>query len=268
MPSLLLRHIQFHFHKLLLKPPAYGFINTVVMGSMLSFLGRQLFITPQPADPRKYGLEGQCGLVTGSNVGLGFEAAKQLLGLRLSKLILAVRSQERGEEARCKLAAEFPNAEILVWIVDMASYDSIQEFVAQCDTLPRLDLAILNAGVVHFEFGTNESTGHEETIQVNVLSTALLASLLLPVLASKEPAGPGKLTIVGSEVAEWTKFKEKSKTPILPQLDMEKSYDGGDHYYVSKLLVQYFLIEAAKRIDPNKVILNVVNPGFCYGSVG
>ncbi|KAH0149107.1 hypothetical protein KCU67_g11190, partial [Aureobasidium melanogenum] len=37
-------------------------------------------------------------------------------------------------------------------------------------------------------------------------------------------------------------------------------------YYVSKLLLQYFLIEASKRIDPNKVVLNLVNPGFCYGS--
>jgi hypothetical protein len=69
------------------------------------------------------------------------------------------------------------------------------------------------------------------------------------------------------EVAEWTKFKQKSKTAILPQLDVEKSYDGGDQYYVSKLLLQYFLIEASKRIDSNKVILNLVNPGFCYGSV-
>lgn len=237
------------------------------MGSMLSFFGRQLFITPQPADPRKYGLNGQCGLVTGSNVGLGFEAAKQLLGLGLSKLILAVRNQERGEAARRKLAAEYPNAEILVWIVDMASYESIKAFVTQCETLPRLDFAILNAGVVHFAYGANKLTGHEDTIQVNVLSTALLASLLLPVLATKRPSGPGKVTIVGSEVAEWTKFKQKSKTPILPQLDVEKTYDGGDQYYVSKLLLQYFLIEASKLIDPNKVVLNLVNPGFCYGSV-
>jgi NAD(P)-dependent dehydrogenase (short-subunit alcohol dehydrogenase family) len=225
------------------------------MSSYISFLGRQLFITPQPVDPTKYDLAGQCGLVTGSNSGLGFEAAKQLLALGLSTLILAVRNQERGEDARAKLAAEYSNADILIWIVDMASYESIQSFVTRCNTLSRLDFAILNAGVVHFR------------VQTNVLSTALLASLLLPVLASKSPTGPGKITIVGSEVAEWTSFKQKSQTPILPQLDVEKEYDGGDHYYVSKLLLQYFFIEAAKRIDSDKVILNLVNPGFCYGSV-
>jgi NAD(P)-dependent dehydrogenase (short-subunit alcohol dehydrogenase family) len=237
------------------------------MSSYVNFLSRQLFITPQPADPTKYDLAGQCGLVTGSNSGLGFEAAKQLLALGLSTLILAVRNQERGEDARAKLAAEYPNANILVWIVDMASYESIQSFVARCDTLPRLDFAILNAGVVHFKFETNKLTGHEDTVQTNVLSTALLATLLFPVLANKSPTGPGKITIVGSEVAEWTNFKQKSQTPILPQLDVEKEYDGGDHYYVSKLLLQYFFIEAAKRIDSDKVILNLVNPGFCYGSV-
>ncbi|KAH0393821.1 hypothetical protein KCU89_g12013, partial [Aureobasidium melanogenum] len=111
------------------------------MGSMLSFFGRQLFITPQSADPRNYSLKGY-------------------------KLILAVRNQERGEAARRKLAAEYPNAEILIWIVDMASYENIKAFVAQCETLPRLDFAILNAGVVHFAYGTNKFTGHEDTIQV------------------------------------------------------------------------------------------------------
>lgn len=237
------------------------------MSSMLSFLGRQFFITPQPADPSRCNLRGQCGIVTGSNAGLGYEAAKQLLGLGLTKLILAVRSKERGEEARGKLVALHPDVEILVWIVDMASYESMEDFVARCDTLPRLDFAILNAGVVKFEHEANKYTGHEETIQINVLSTALLASLLLPVIAGKKSSDPGKITIVGSETAEWARFKEKSKTPVLPQLDRADGYDGTERYYLSKLLLEYYLIEAAKRIDPSKVILNIVNPGFCYGSV-
>ncbi|KAF8164487.1 hypothetical protein K438DRAFT_1775464 [Mycena galopus ATCC 62051] len=39
----------------------------------------------------------------GSNVGLGFEASMQLLGLGLSRLVLAVRSPARGNAAAAKM---------------------------------------------------------------------------------------------------------------------------------------------------------------------
>lgn len=205
--------------------------------------------------------------MTGSNVGLGYEAAKQLLGLGLSKLIIAVRSQERGDEAMRKLQSLYPAASIEVSLLDLASYDSIKAFVSRCEALPRLDFAILNAGVVKFKYETNKLTGHEETIQINVLSTALLASLLLPKLSKSSPNGPGKITITGSEVAEFATFKQRKTFPVLPQFDDEKTFDAGERYNVSKLLLQYYVIGAAREIDPSKVILNVVNPGFCYGSV-
>ncbi|QIW96003.1 hypothetical protein AMS68_001521 [Peltaster fructicola] len=236
------------------------------MTSMLSFFGRQLFITPKPADLGSNNLEGQVGLCTGSNTGLGYAASMQLLELGLSKLILAVRSQQRGDEARDKLAALYPRAEIEVSIIDMASYDSIAAFVKRCAALPRLDFAILNAGVVKSKYEQNPTTGHEETIQINVLSTALLASLLAPVLASKASRAPGKITVVGSEVAEWASFKERCRSPILPQFDDAKRFDSTERYYVSKLLLDYYIIEAAKRLDSSKVILNVANPGLCNGS--
>lgn len=146
----------------------------------------------------------------------------------------------------------------------MASYDSIVSFVNQCRSLPRLDLAILNAGVVKIQFDRNVSTKHEETIQVNFLSTCLLASLLLPVIES--PTGPRKITIVGSEVAEWASFKERFDYPILPRFDDERDYEGVERYYVSKLLLELFVKELARRVDSDKVVVNIANPGFCYGS--
>lgn len=240
------------------------------MGATLNFLSRQLFVTPTHADPHRCSLIGQCGIVTGSNAGLGYEAAKQLLELGINTLILAVRSLERGAEARERLLASssYPEAEILVWQLDMCSYDSIQAFVARCQDLPRLDFALLNAGVVKFDFEANEQTGHEQTIQVNVLSTSLLALLLVPVISEKKkPAGPGKITIVGSEVAEFAKFKARHEDPFLPYLDNAKAYDAVEQYNVSKLLQQYFVSEVSRRIDREKVVVNIANPGFCYGSV-
>jgi retinol dehydrogenase 12 len=43
-------------------------------------------------------LTGKTVVVTGANIGLGFEAAKHLARMGPKKLIIAVRSQEKGED--------------------------------------------------------------------------------------------------------------------------------------------------------------------------
>ena len=59
-------------------------------------------------------LSGKTAIVSGSNTGLGFEAARQLLDLGLSHLILAVRSLERGEAAAAKLRQGHGKAKISI----------------------------------------------------------------------------------------------------------------------------------------------------------
>ena len=89
-------------------------------GHTLSYYHHQLFITPKAVDGNEHSLLAKCGIVTGSNVGLGYKTARQLLGLEPSKLILAVRNPERGEAVRKGLLSDYPNVEILVWEVDMS----------------------------------------------------------------------------------------------------------------------------------------------------
>lgn len=84
------------------------------------------------------------------------------------------------------LTLQLLSATINVWALDMESYESIQAFVRKCDAeLPRMDYVVLNAGIGPIAFATTRSTGHETTIQVNHLSTALLTLLLLPILKAK-----------------------------------------------------------------------------------
>lgn len=59
-------------------------------------------------------LDGQICIVTSSNLGLGLECSRQLLGLGLSRLILAVREETNGHIAKEKLARSAPLAEIEV----------------------------------------------------------------------------------------------------------------------------------------------------------
>jgi NAD(P)-dependent dehydrogenase (short-subunit alcohol dehydrogenase family) len=144
------------------------------------FLKNQ-FRSKPPHIPPDTDLIAKVAIVTGANSGLGFEACVQLLSLRLSHLILAVRSTEKGNIAASKLRAQCRDAAIEVWELDMNSYQSIQEFSQRVNSqLSRLDYVILNAGISNFRFRVNTSTGHEEVIQVNYLSTALLSLLLIP----------------------------------------------------------------------------------------
>lgn len=95
-------------------------------------------------------LEGRIVIVTGANTGLGFECAKHFLRMRPAKLILAIRSIEKGKAAALRMIEETKETRsdvIDVWELDMASFASVQAFTQRVETLPRLDIAVLNAGI-------------------------------------------------------------------------------------------------------------------------
>lgn len=142
-------------------------------------------VAAKPQVIKDVDLHGRTALVTGSNCGVGLETSRQLLHLGVSKLILAVRDEEKGRAAAADLLADrkdTPPDTIEVWKLDLSVYDSVVSFAERvAKTLTRLDIAILNAGFCPAKRIVNTSTGHDEIIQVNYLSTALLAVLLLPV---------------------------------------------------------------------------------------
>ena len=215
-------------------------------------------------------VKGKCAIVTGSNTGLGFEAAKQLLSLGLSHLVMGVRSLERGNAAATKLRDVGSSAKIEVWQLDMESYDSIQAFVRKCQgSLSRIHIVILNAGLSLMNFTTTPSTGHERAIQVNHISTALLAILMLPVLKEKSLGqAPPRLTIINSVTAHLCKFPNRNKRPLLSSFDDTAitPWDPQERYGVSKLLSQLFMVKLADNISPEDVIINMVDPGLTKGT--
>ncbi|CAG9953291.1 unnamed protein product [Clonostachys rosea f. rosea IK726] len=237
-----------------------------------AFIKRQLFGGAPVTLKANVNLQGQTAVVTGSNTGIGLECARQFLDLGLSRLIIAVRNVPSGEIAR-KLLLEgrsLSEHHIDVWKVDLSRYGSIQSFVKQCETLDRLDIFVHNAGVSKGRFELNPMTGHEESVQINHLSSALLSILMLPVIKERNPSDrPGKLVIVSSETASWSKFKERETTPLLPTFDKPETFNQGEYgtrYWTSKLLGQFFVTELVKHVPPSAVVINMCNPGMCYGS--
>ncbi|MCJ1384073.1 hypothetical protein MMC17_007189 [Xylographa soralifera] len=236
--------------------------------SQAHFFYRQFFVTPKAAESRLVKLKGQTGIVTGSNIGLGLEASRQLLVLGLDYLILAVRDEVKGKKAREELRSGAPGANIEVWIVNLSSYDSVTSFAQRCNTLSRIDFVIINAGVFKKDLVINESTGHEEVVQVNYLSTALLTILLLPNMAErKNGSQPGRIVIVGSETAAWCKFREQKQSPILPAFNEPKLFEMQERYHTSKLLDELVLVQLVNHVSSSVAVITAVNPREVSGGV-
>ena len=236
--------------------------------SPLAFFRRQLFRKTSLVKKSEVELAGQTAIVTGSNTGIGFECSRQLLDLGVEKLIMAVRSVAKGEAARKELSIGISsNQTIEVWKLDLSDYDSVLEFVERTKSLEHLNIIVHNAGISKKIFQLNPKTGHDEVVQTNYLSLALLTILLLPILKAKNTVEqPGRVVLVSSDTAAWASFNERKSKPMLPAFDKEDGFDGTDRYWTSKLLGQLFLAELARRVPSSVAIVNAPNPGLCYGS--
>ncbi|KAL8864476.1 MAG: hypothetical protein Q9198_009839, partial [Flavoplaca austrocitrina] len=239
----------------------------------MGFLYSQL-VTSLPSPNGSYA--GKTVVVTGSNVGLGKEAARHFSRLGAERIILAVRNVEKGKAAADDIIRttrrDNEKGFIQVWKLDMSSYASVQQFVKRAESdLPRIDIFIANAGVAPVKFTRVE--GEEEMITVNVVSTFLLSLLMMPKLqetARKFGVKP-TLTITSSEVQGHTTFPQMSAPDgqIFKSLNDEANADMEDRYPVSKLL-EVFGVRAFAERHPSHafpVTLNCVNPGLCHSEL-
>ncbi|KAF2014580.1 retinol dehydrogenase 12 [Aaosphaeria arxii CBS 175.79] len=244
------------------------------MPTIPQFIYNQLFNTPVKPD---VSFDGKTVIVTGSNVGLGKEAARHITALGAETVILAVRSLDKGNAAKEEIEKSTGKQGVVkVWQLDMSTYDSVLAFVARAQKeLPRLDVAVLNAGVNRTEWEVFEKD--ESTITVNVVSTFLLALGLLPKLkdtANRFNVRP-TLTIVASEVHFWARFPEADAPigKIFEQLSNKPTEIKGDYmgnrYQVSKLLdvLCTRAIADRKAAQAIPVTVNCLNPGFCHSEL-
>ncbi|KAJ5923846.1 retinol dehydrogenase 14 [Penicillium verhagenii] len=235
--------------------------------------------------PSPSAIRGKTILITGANTGLGREAARHAVALGAGTVILGVRTLVKGEDAKANIEAStgpINKGKILVWPIDLESFDSVQAFASRVRKHVfteggRLDIAIMNAGIASVEYGLTRD-GWEKGIQVNVLSTALLSLGLLPLLLrtkERDPSTEPHLTILTSDIHKSIKFPERNEARILSVLNDEgqwkKSQAAGgatERYGVTKLMDIFIAMEIA-RIAPRDgsgnplVIVNAVTPGFC-----
>ena len=193
-----------------------------------------------PADT-KPSFAGQIVIVTGANTGLGCEAALKFVRLGAARVILAVRTPKKGEDAKSRIESVTGRKGVLeVWELEMLSYPSVKSFAARASReLEHLDYAILNAGVVMATYQTSPN-GWETTLQINLLSTTLLALLLLPKMrAAKTKHSMPVLELVSSGNAYlFDELLDDGKGSLAAYND-PKNFDFVRQYGITKVLLEF-----------------------------
>ncbi|KAI1633570.1 short-chain dehydrogenase [Biscogniauxia mediterranea] len=224
-------------------------------------LGSQFTSLPYPDTD----CTGKVVIVTGANVGLGLEAARHFVRLNAAKVILGCRNVDKGEAAKADIVASTGREGVIeVWQVDLSSFESVKEFCQRADTLDRLDIVLENAALATQEYQVCE--GYERQMTVDVISTFLMALLLLPALrrsATKFNVLP-HLVFVVSTAHFFAVFRQRHDPSIFEAL--RGPADMFDRYSVVKLLDVLITRELAWETAANgkpKVVINMVDPGLC-----
>jgi NAD(P)-dependent dehydrogenase (short-subunit alcohol dehydrogenase family) len=131
---------------------------------------------------------GKLAVVTGANSGTGKETAKRLAGAG-ARVVLAVRTPAKGEQARAEILEQHPDADLVVRRIDLADLASVHEFADGliADGTP-LDLLVNNAGVMTPPSRMTTADGFELQFGSNFLGPFALTVRLLPLLlAAADP---------------------------------------------------------------------------------
>ena len=235
----------------------------------LAFLLRGKFFPPKQITTT---FEGKTVVVTGSNTGVGYATALKYVQLAASTVILGVRSLQKGETAKAQIEkATGRTGVVQVWQLDLASFESIDAFAKRVESLKRVDVAVLNAGVLTSTFKLSEG-GWENNLQVNTLGTALLAILLTPKLqASRTAESPAHLVVVASTGHIDAQLKPQDKDQLLHKYNSDLGVGPYYQHLSSKLFMMWITRELAYRcFDANgkpTVIVNDACPGSCRSDV-
>ncbi|XP_029922359.1 dehydrogenase/reductase SDR family member 13-like [Myripristis murdjan] len=207
-------------------------------------------------------LHGKTVIVTGSNTGIGKTTAIDL-AKRGARVILACRSQQRGEAALAEVKRESGSSQVVFMQLDLASLKSVRDFAETfLKAEPRLDLLINNAGI--FLQGKTED-GLGMMFGVNHIGHFLLTNLLLDRL---KECGPSRVINVASVL-------HKNGTVDFGYLSAHKALGEGDSFLAmlqiysnSKLCNVLFTHELAKRLQGTEVTCYSLHPGTIKTDIG
>lgn len=227
-----------------------------------------------PPEETKPSFKGRNIIVTGANTGVGFEASLKFVQLNADRVILAVRSIKKGEDAKAEIETTTGRKHCVeVWQLDMMSYDSIEEFAARASKeLNHLDIAVLNAGIQPSQHQLSPY-GWETALQCNALSTLLLSMLILPNLrSSKTESFTPVLELVSSSNHYMVSKIDSDPSGNQTLLEYNNKFSSFQAYGISKLFLMYGLAglveqEAVGKDGRPNVFITSICPGGTHSNI-
>lgn len=206
-------------------------------------------------------MSGKVAIVTGSNTGIGLEAAREL-ARRHCKVILACRSILKGRKAALDIISSTGNTNVHVKSCDLSSLKSVRNFADDIlNSESRLDVLICNAGGGSPPGRHLTEDGFELQFQTNHLGHFLLVNLLLDLLKLTGGSnGRCSRIVITSSLAHrfgsidlnnMPRFERSIPHPFLTYCD-------------TKLANLLFMKELDRRLVGTLVTVNALHPGTVY----
>jgi NAD(P)-dependent dehydrogenase (short-subunit alcohol dehydrogenase family) len=198
-------------------------------------------------------LHNQRFLITGANVGIGYQAALQL-AKQGATVVMACRDRGRGEAALARLRKIVPGALAELSLLDLSSLQSVREAAQrELESGQPLQVLINNAGVMTPPKRLSTVEGYELQFGTNVLGHFLLTALLMPSLENT----PGARVVTVASIAH------KRGQIRFDDLQWEESYDPAASYAQSKLANLMLALEMERRLrDAGSTVSSVAcHPG-------
>jgi len=195
-------------------------------------------------------MTGKTCLVTGANGGIGYETARALAE-QGANIVMVARNEQRGLSARQRIVDE-TGADVSLILGDLSLVAETRRIAAEInDRFSRLDVLINNAGGAYAR-RTVTREGLEDTFALNFLAPFVLTLSLVDRLKASVPA---RIINVSSSA-------HKNGIVDFDNLQQEKKYSRMKGYANTKLMLNLFTFELARRLKGTGVTCNAVNPGF------
>jgi NAD(P)-dependent dehydrogenase (short-subunit alcohol dehydrogenase family) len=201
-------------------------------------------------------LKGKVALVTGGNIGLGYETVKAIAS-RGAHVVLAARNEEKGRKAVETIIKENPNFSVEFLQLDLASQASIKKAVEEFNNRHKvLDILVNNAGIMAMpEMKTQD--GYESQFGVNHLGHWSLTALLIPSILRSNSARIVTVTSSAHHLIGRIKFDD-------PHL--RKKYSPWTAYSQSKLANYYFALGLHNEFEKRGLNIKsmLAHPGLSH----
>jgi NAD(P)-dependent dehydrogenase (short-subunit alcohol dehydrogenase family) len=182
-------------------------------------------------------------LITGANKGLGYEAARRLIGLGHT-VLAGARDPQRGTKAADELGATFIH-------IDPTDDGSVEAAVARVrNDYGHLDVLINNAGTAAPRVGAEELTADAamEGFAINVFGPIRVMHAFLPLLRAAEHP---RIVNVSSGAGSFQRILDPGAAENAVMLPV---------YPATKAALTMLTVQYARALDG--ILVNAADPGF------